>query len=94
MVARRRISPIWLALGALLAAQIWFFEQTAGLRPAIEDMPPPPTETALKAIAFGDKEFLFRHLGRWLQGVGDGGGRLHPLRDFDYDDVVGKNGAI
>jgi len=42
----------------------------------------------MKALAFGDQQFLFRHLGLWLQGVGDGGGRIRPLREYDYTRVV------
>jgi hypothetical protein len=59
------------------------------LRPAIEEMPPPLSRTALKVLALGDDEFLFRALTLWLQDVGDGGGRLRPLREYDYDRVVG-----
>ncbi len=51
-------------------------------------MPPAPSATTLKALAFGDDEFLFRYLGRWMQEVGDGGGRMKPLRNYDYDRVV------
>lgn len=57
-------------------------------------MPPPPSENALKAMALGDNEFLFRHLGRWLEFVGDGGGRVRPLRFYDYDRVVGWMRAL
>ena len=39
-------------------------------------------------MALGDDEFLFRYLARWLEFVGDGGGRVHPLREYSYDDVV------
>lgn len=85
---------LWLPMALLLALQIWFSASSEHLRPAIEQMPPPPTETSLKALAFGDREFLYRYLGRWLQGVGDGGGRLLPLRDMNYDYVTGWLGAL
>lgn len=80
---------LWGLLLLCVAAQVWFTLGARTLRAAIEEMPPPPTDLALKAMAFGDDEFLFRHLGRWLEFVGDGGGRVRPLREYDYDRVVG-----
>jgi len=75
-------------MAILMAAQIWFASDHRNLRHAIEEMPPAPSGPALKFMALGDDEFLFRHLGRWLEMVGDGGGRVRPLRDYDYDRVV------
>jgi hypothetical protein len=80
---------LWGLLLLFVAANVWFALGTRGMRSAIEEMPPPPTERALRAMAFGDDEFLYRHLGRWLEFVGDGGGRVRPLRVYDYDRVVG-----
>ncbi|HIJ63611.1 MAG TPA: hypothetical protein HPQ04_13030, partial [Rhodospirillaceae bacterium] len=73
----------------MLAAQLAFAHQVRGLRAAIEEMPYPLSDRALKFLAFGDDQFLFRGIARWLQDVGDGGGRLRPLRDYDYGRVVG-----
>ncbi len=81
---------LWFGLVGFAVLQAWFVhDKTDGIRPGIEEMPPPPDGTALKALAFGDEEFLFRYLSRWLQNVGDGGGRVRPLRDYDYDLIVG-----
>ena len=80
---------LWTLILLFVATQIAFSFNTRPLRAAIDEMPPPPTDRALKAMAFGDDEFLFRHLGRWLEYVGDGGGRVRPLREYDYDRVVG-----
>lgn len=87
----RLVQPwTWLLFTALVIAQAWYSGfYTRGLRAAIEEMPPAPTATALKAISFGDDEFAYRYLARWLQDVGDGNGRIRPLRDYDYDRVVG-----
>lgn len=85
----RRSWRFWLPLMALAVVQAWFVHGlTRQMRPGIEEMPPPPTLMALKAMALGDEEFMFRYMGRWLQGVGDGGGRVRPLRVYDYDRVV------
>lgn len=81
-------ASLWLALLVLVVVQIGFVGYTWRIRPAIEEMPPPPSPLTVKAMALGDDEFLYRYLGYWLQGVGDGGGRLRPLREYDYDRVV------
>lgn len=88
MRARAGRFLIWPALALLLLAQAAFTHAMREVRPAIEAMPPPPAETALKGMAFGDDEFLYRATALWLQDVGDGGGRLKPLREMDYDRVV------
>lgn len=80
---------LWGLLMLLVAAQVWLAVGSRHLRSAIEEMPPPPSAQALRAMALGDTEFLYRHLGRWLEYVGDGGGRVRPLREYDYDRVVG-----
>ncbi len=88
MRARQVTALLWLAILSLLLVQSWYDSRIRDLRPAIEEMPAVPSPLTLKAMAFGDEEFLFRHLGRWLQGVGDGGGRMRRLKEFDYDRVV------
>lgn len=79
---------LWLLLLAFLAGQIAYSQVLRPLRAGIEEMPPPLSANALKLLAFGDDQLLFRAMAHWLQDVGDGGGRLRPLRDFDYDRVV------
>jgi hypothetical protein len=81
-------SAVWIVLVAFLAAQLAFSQVVRPLRPAIEEMPFPLSDFSMKALAFGDDQFLFRYLARWLQDVGDGGGRVRPLKDYDYDRVV------
>lgn len=85
----RSAAIIWGLLLLFLAAQIGFARATASLRAAIEEIPQPLGPTALKGLALGDDQFLFRAVARWLQDVGDGGGRVRPLREYDYDRVVG-----
>ncbi len=80
---------MWFLLVSLFLVQIAFGRAVAPLRAAIEQMPSPPGQITTKVLAFGDEEFLFRALSHWLQDVGDGGGRVRPLRDYDYDRVVG-----
>jgi hypothetical protein len=79
---------LWVALVLLFVGQLAYSRSLAPLRPAIEEMPPAFSPVALKALALGDDEYLFRALALWLQDVGDGGGRVRPLREYDYDRVV------
>ena len=78
----------------LLAAQILLGWHLRPYRPAIEQMPIPPSPLALKVLALGDDEFLYRAEVSWLQEVGDGGGRVKPLKEFDYQRVAGWLAAV
>ncbi len=85
----RHFVVLWVVLVGFLCAQIGYARVLVPLRPAIEEIPFPLGELGVKGIALGDEQFLFRFLARWLQEVGDGGGRVRPLKDYDYDRVVG-----
>jgi hypothetical protein len=77
-----------------LFAQLALGWHLRGLRPAIEEFPPPPSPAELAAMALGDAQSMFRYQILWLQDFGDGGGRVKPLRDYDYDHVVGWLRAV
>lgn len=75
-------------LGALLLAQIAVAWLLYGTRAHWQILPPAPSERTLSALAFGDREFLYRALAMQLQNFGDTGGRLTPLRNYDMRTVV------
>lgn len=52
-------------------------------------MAAPPNVAARKALAFGDDQFLYRRFALSLQNAGDGGGRVTPISDYNYDHVLG-----
>jgi len=81
-------APLWAAILVLLGGQVLVSHHLKPLRAAIDEMPYPPSRLALKAMALGDDQFLFRTEVSWLQEVGDGGGRLRPLKDYDYNRVI------
>jgi len=91
---RSRRFPLWIALLSALAVQFAVGWTLRPLRPVIDEFPPPPGPAGFTATAFGDSEFLFRVQTLWLQNFGDGGGRVKPLRDFDYARVVGWLRAV
>jgi len=85
---RMRTVLLWASLAGVLLCQIAANIALAPLRPAIEEMPYPPNARAMKALALGDDQFLFRSEVSWLQSFGDGGGRVRPLKDYDYGRVT------
>jgi hypothetical protein len=58
-------------------------------RPDLSIIDPPPSALERKALAFGDDEFLYRAYVLELQNAGDTGGRATPMRDYNYDYVLG-----
>ena len=75
------------ALAAVLVAlslQAAFWWQTRDLRAGWEGVPPAPSTEVAKALAMGDGQFLYRAATFVLQNMGDEGGDVTPLRDYDY----------
>ena len=80
---------VWPAFALLLICQVVFALSVRSTRPGVEEMPFPPSAEVLKVFSLGDDHLVFRAVARWLQGVGDGDGRVRPLVEYDYDRVVG-----
>lgn len=76
-------------LGLTVAAQVAFHAATREVTPPWDVLGPPPTPAALDLLAFGDHQVLYRWATLSLQNAGDGGGRVTPLTDYDYESVVG-----
>lgn len=75
------------ALAAVVAAlclQALFWSQTRDLRAGLEEVPPAPSPAVANALALGDHQFLYRTTTFALQNLGDEGGRVTPLKDYDY----------
>ena len=47
-------------------------------------VPPVPSKNFAPAMGFGDRELAYRMGATGLQNMGDGGGRVTPLLDYDY----------
>lgn len=80
---------LWAIFALLLVSQAAFALSRQGDSPDFVRTPPPPTAGALSAMALGDNQTLYRALMLDLFLSGDGGGRLQPLRTFDYARVQG-----
>ena len=62
--------------------------------PDVPVLSAPPTAMAREGLSLGDSQFLYRAMGLQLQNAGDGGGRVTPISDYNYDHVVGWLSAM
>ena len=67
-----------------LSLQAAFWWQTREIRAGWEGVPPAPSIRVARALALGDGQFLYRAATFVLQNMGDEGGRVTPLKDYDY----------
>jgi hypothetical protein len=85
MRATRRDINFCLLSILLLNIAFWagsrqFFAKWAGV-------PPPPARAGAVSMTLGDTELAFRAGALTLQHLGDGGGQVTPLKDYDYKKV-------
>ena len=78
-----RLPIACLALMLMLQGLFWW--QTRGRLPELAIVPDVPGKTALKAMAFGDEEALFRLHALGLQNAGDTFGRFTALYKYDFN---------
>jgi hypothetical protein len=72
------------ALLALLGFNFLFWLGTSDIYAKWEGVPPPPTRDGALMMALGDSEFFYRFGAITLQNLGDTGGQVTPLRDYNY----------
>ena len=85
---------VWAALIAALCAQIaWRATQTSAA-PSAEDLPPPPSEQALRLASFGEPNALSRVLMLYLQAFDYSGTNTSPYSRLDYARLTGWLKAI
>ena len=73
-----------LALGAALALNLSFWAGTKYLYAKWEGVPPVPSREGAIMMALGDAQFAYRLGAITLQNLGDSGGRITPIRDYNY----------
>ena len=79
-IPRGALAAVLIALG--LQGAFWW--QTRELQAGWEGVPPAPSHQVAKALAMGDGQFLYRAATFVLQNMGDEGGDVTPLREYDY----------
>lgn len=80
----KKISLTSILLFVFLFFQIVFWNITKEKKPEWTVSPEVPSARMVNAMAFGDKQFLFRVLCFYLQNAGDSGGRFSSLTKYDY----------
>jgi hypothetical protein len=78
----RRNGLILLAAALLLHAALALHHRER--RADWSGVPPPPPLLTAPALALGDPQLFYRAAAFALQNMGDGGGRVTPLADYDY----------
>ena len=81
-MARLRLSTLVLTVACLGQAGFWYASHDLG--PRLDILPELPSDQAVRAVAFGDNQFVFRLFGLHLQNAGDSTGHFTPLADYDY----------
>ncbi|MBI4030292.1 MAG: hypothetical protein HY370_01320 [Proteobacteria bacterium] len=80
--ARNRL--VYLFFAASLAANIFFWIHSHGLRSEWANVPPAPARAGAAMMGIGDEQFAYRAIGIMLQNMGDYGGRVTPLSEYDF----------
>ncbi len=73
----------------LLAAQVYFALSLRLISPPRDLLDVPPSQRLADALGLGDRQLLFRAYALHVQGAGDTGGRIVPIKNYDFDRVVG-----
>ena len=77
--------PVFYSLFVLfLVLNIAFWFYSRDLRSSWSNVPPAPSEKGTLSLALGDKQFAYNSLALMLQNLGDVGGRMNRLEDYDY----------
>lgn len=84
-IAHNRTLNTLLALALLANCALWF--SVRYVKPVWLNVPPPPSETSAIMSALGDPQFAYRSLGLSLQNLGDTGGRIINLSDYNYEEL-------
>jgi hypothetical protein len=81
---------VWHSVVAALAViQIAFAYSIRNLDPKRDYLDPVPSSQEQAALALGDTQFLFRLYALEIQNAGDTGGRIVPVKNYNFGKVVG-----
>jgi hypothetical protein len=80
----------WVGAFAILflGAQLMLAFHLRPVAPRRDLLPPAPSERVLNAQALGDTQFLFRIYALQMQNAGDTGGRVVPIKNYDFSVVI------
>ncbi len=72
-----------LALFVLANFSLWY--ASSHVQAQWDGVPPVPTQQGATMMMLGDEQFSFRFGALTLQHLGDGGGRVTPIKDYDFE---------
>jgi len=78
---------VWIILIVALIGNIGLWLLTKNYKSKWANVPPAPTKLAASGAGLGDSTFAYRSYGIMLQNMGDSGGRVTSLRDYNYDNI-------
>ena len=79
---------VCVALGVALLINFAFWLSLRDMRPHWGNVPPVPKEKFAALYGLGDENFSYRLNGLMLQNLGDTGGRVTALKDYDYETLA------
>jgi hypothetical protein len=78
---------VWIIFTVMLIAQAGLWITLRETQAQWLNVPPVPSDSAVRASALGDEQFAYRSIGIMLQNLGDTGGRVTSLKDYNYTDL-------
>lgn len=85
----RALAGIGAAIILLLGGQVVLALSLRHDLPRRDLLPPLPSARMAEAQAFGDRQYFFRSASLDLQSAGDTGGRIVPIKNYDFDLLLG-----
>ncbi len=82
-ISQYRAIQIFLVLALILNITFWFSVRDMGARWG--NVPPPPDIKYAASYGLGDASFAYRINGIMIQNLGDTGGMITPLEDYNYE---------
>ncbi len=82
---RHEGSIIQICLALALVLNILFWLSVRDVKSRWSNVPPPPNIKYASIYGLGDASFAYRLNGIMMQNLGDTGGRVTPLKDYNYE---------
>lgn len=77
-----------LTFTVVLALNVSIWISAKSLRTEWGNVPPAPGKIGALWTALGDEQFAYRLYGLFIQNMGDTGGRVTSLKDYDYEELA------
>lgn len=81
-----RSLQVLLTLSVVLTVVLWFYARD--LRVEWGNVPPAPSQDFAASYGLGDASFAYRINGIMIQNLGDTGGRVTALKDYNYEELA------